>query len=170
MGGGGSVYLILSVTAFAFGLVPGIFITWLRMRLDSASMPSVATLVLARLSSALVAGVLIPVVVAGCGLAIAYTLRGWTGGVQSMIPAILGGWVLEGQSRTLGAVALLASWLFYGASLPIAARIERLVMVHRAAGSRRPHSEDSGFAKAVRVTYWLQTFVAFAVWWEIHGP
>jgi hypothetical protein len=168
--GGGPLYFVLSLTAFVVGFLPGLLATWLSMRGElprSEWWPLLKVIGVARAATAVVAGVLLPLVLAVAGLVASYFWSNGVGVAGYIAPAVLGGWVMAVVPRWLATLALASAWTYYFATLPLALRLERALV--RRLNSRFATPELVAAAgRGMRTAYAVQALVVIVVLWEVH--
>ncbi len=146
---------------------PGVLGTWFwlkRAGLDSEVRLAFWPLLVARATIALCFGLLGPVAIAAFGMLCAYVLRDLRGGWISAV--VFGGWVGEGRNRTLGTLAMAASWTFYAATFAPAWLLEKTI--HRRFASTQSNDRLlQALHRCLAVSYLLQALAASAVWWEL---
>jgi hypothetical protein len=123
-------------------------------------------LLVARATIALCAGLMAPMAIAAFGLLCAYVLRDVRGGWISAV--VFGGWVGEGQNRTLGTLALAASWAFYVATFPPAWLLEKAILLRFGVAQTSERLLQS-LRRSLALSYLLQALAASAVWWELYA-
>ena len=168
--GGAPLLVVISLTAFFVGFVPGVLATWLSMRGEltrSDWWPLFKVVVLARAGTALIAGFVLPLGVAAAGLVASYFWSDGTGYVGYAAPAVLGGWVMAVEPRWLGTLALVAGWTYYFSTLFFALPFERWLV--RRLEPRFAARELTGAAgRGIPTAYAVQALVVLVVWWELH--
>ena len=168
--GGGPLYFVLSLTAFVVGFVPGLLATWLSMRgeLPRAKWWSLLKVIgLARGATALLAGIVVPLVLAVAGLVASYFWSNGTGVLGYVAPAVLGGWVMAVVPRWLGTLALASAWTYYFATLALALRLERSVVRRLNPDFATPELAEAA-GRGIRTAYAVQALVVIVVLWEVH--
>jgi hypothetical protein len=168
--GGGPLHLVISLTAFVVGFVPGVLATWLAMRGELSRSDRWALLKVvaaARSVTVLLAGIVLPLGVAVAGLVASYFLSNGTGYLGYVAPAVLGGWVMAVEPRWLGAVGLATGWVYYFGTLALTLPLERWV-VRRLEPRFATAELVRAAAQGIRTAYAVQALVVLVVLWELH--
>jgi hypothetical protein len=167
---GGPFYVLVSFTAFGAGFLPGVLATWLVVRRGvprGERRRRLEGIVLARLATAVLAGVLVPLGTATAGLLGSYFLSNGRSKAGLVALALLGGWRVT-LDRSLDLLALASTWVCYFATLGLAVPLERKlggVLPTRSFADEAPAMT----ARGVRAAYFVQAIVALLVWWEEHA-
>ncbi len=166
---GGPFYVLVSFTAFGPGFLPGVLATWLVVRRGiprAGRSTRLKGIVVARLGTAPLAGVFVPLGAATAGLLGSYLLSNGTSKAGLVALALLGGWRVT-LERSLDVLALASSWCSYFATLGLAVPLERkLGGLFRTASFA--DEAPAMTARGVRAAYLAQGVVALLVWWEEH--
>jgi hypothetical protein len=168
--GGSPLYVVIALTAFVVGFLPGVLATWLAVRQElprSDWWPLLKVLALVRGATALVAGVVLPFALAAAGLVASYFWSNGTGYTGYVVPAILGGWVMSVEPHWLRTLALVSGWTLYFATLAPALLLER-GLVRRFAPRFAASELMDAAARGIRAAYAVQALVVLVVWWELH--
>jgi len=168
--GGGPVSILLLGSAYLIGFVPGLLASWLTVRryTTSVSGPRLAlALGTARAATALVAGILVPALLALLGLVLAYVAQSLSTTVGLLIPAVLGGWVTNDAPGWVGSAAVCATWLYYVSTLRIVERSEIKIVRRYYRDVTEKHTTEA-IAAGTRVAYAVQAVIAIIVWWDVH--
>jgi hypothetical protein len=168
--GGGPLSVVISLTAFVVGFVPGVLTTWLAMRAELPRRewwPLLKVIAAVRSATAVLAGVLLPLGLAAAGLLASYFWSNGTGYAGYVAPAILGGWVMSVEPRWLRTLALVTGWSVYFATLGLALPLER-GLVRRFAPRFTAAELVDAATRGIRAAYAVQALVVLVVWWELH--
>lgn len=163
---GGPLFPIIAFAAFIVGFLPGIVSLWLRLRksIPEAEWAAAArAVVLGRIASALAGGLVIPGVLAGMGLAFAAVLKG---DAALAMPAVLGGWVANGQPAWVGSLALVSSWVGYALLLLVTSPLEQRVEGRLHATFRHEPVKRASI-KARQLAHAVQGAIAVLVSWRL---
>lgn len=168
--GGSPLYVVIALTAFVVGFVPGVLATWLAVRQElprSDWWSLLKVLAVVRCATALLAGVVLPLAFAAAGLVASYFWSNGTGYTGYVVPAILGGWVMSVEPRWLRTLALVSGWTLYFATLGLALLLER-GLLRRFAPQFAANELLDAAARGIRAAYAVQALVVLVVWWELH--
>ncbi|HTQ08207.1 MAG TPA: hypothetical protein VMI54_30345 [Polyangiaceae bacterium] len=167
---GGPFYVLVSFTAFGPGFLPGVLATWFVVRRGvprAERWTRLKGLVVGRLATALLAGVIVPLGMATAGLLGSYFGSNGASKAGLVLLALFGGWRVVVEPRWLNTLALASSWVCYFATLALAVPLERRLAA--VFPSRSFEDEAPALsARGVRAAYLAQAVVALLVWWEEH--
>jgi hypothetical protein len=168
--GGGPLYVVISLTAFVVGFVPGVLTTWLAMRLELpraewwSLFKVVAT---ARSVTAGLAGVVLPLLISMGGLLASYFWSNGNGYAGFLLPAVLGGWVMSVEPHWLRTLALVTAWGSYFATLGFTLALE-LWLVRRLEPRFANAELVDAARRGIRAAYAVQALIVLVVLWELH--